>query len=113
MRTRTLAITVSYIVLLIGIVSTVEASIGSAFTYQGRLLDESIAANGTYDMKFKLFSDASGTQQVASDILIDDVEVVDGYFVVRLDFGYGMFHYIRCFGYSIERKYRTAQKRYG
>jgi len=36
----------------------------TAFTYQGRLTDSSMAANGSYDFQFALFdAPTSGTQQ--------------------------------------------------
>jgi len=40
------------------------AAQGSAFTYQGRLNDGANAANGIYDLRFKIFDASSaGTQQ--------------------------------------------------
>ena len=65
------------------------ASATTAFTYQGRLLDDNVAADGLYDMQFALYDDPNvliGTQ-VGSTIAADDVDVVDGYFVAELDFG--------------------------
>jgi len=63
--------------------------IGSAFTYQGRLLDDNIAADGLYDMQFRLYDDPNilTAGQIGSTIDDNDVGVVDGYFIAELDFG--------------------------
>ena len=59
---------------------------GTAFTYQGRLMDANDAADGLYDFQFKLFdANAAGTQQ-GSSIDINDLDVIDSYFTVVLDF---------------------------
>lgn len=66
---------------------------GTAFTYQGRLIDANSAANGLYDFQFKLYDDPNvivGTQ-VGSAIDINELDVIDGYFTVELDFGSGVF----------------------
>jgi hypothetical protein len=74
---------------------TIEGEVsGAAFTYQGRLLDENSPANGLYDLEFKLYDAAdvrASTQQRATTTL-DDVDVIDGYFTVRLDFGEQVFN---------------------
>ncbi|MHC4692308.1 MAG: tail fiber domain-containing protein [Planctomycetota bacterium] len=67
------------------------APMGTAFTYQGRLIDANSAADGLYDFQFKLFDDpCTGTQQ-GSTININDVDVIDGYFATELDFGSDVF----------------------
>jgi photosystem II stability/assembly factor-like uncharacterized protein len=61
--------------------------VGTAFTYQGRLIDANNAADGLYDFQFKLFdADVNGIQ-LGSDVNVPDVDVIDGYFTVELDFG--------------------------
>jgi hypothetical protein len=60
---------------------------GTAFTYQGRLLDNNAAANGLYDFDFRLFDAAAGGNQVGADMLLNDVSVSGGLFTVQLDFG--------------------------
>lgn len=59
----------------------------TAFTYQGRLTDGGIAANGPYDMEFKLFDTAEAGDQVGSTLQLADVPVASGSFAVELDFG--------------------------
>ena len=69
------------------------APMSTAFTYQGRLMDDNSAAEGQYDFEFKLYDDANtitGNQQ-GSTIDINDLDVIDGYFTVELDFGSSVF----------------------
>ncbi|MHC4888170.1 MAG: hypothetical protein ACYTEO_01750 [Planctomycetota bacterium] len=63
-------------------------SMGTVFTYQGRLIDANSTANGLYDFQFRLFDDANTVtgEQVGSDFNTPDVDVIDGYFTVVLDF---------------------------
>ena len=37
-----------------------DVPVGTTFTYQGRLIDGGIAANGAYDLRFRLFDAATG-----------------------------------------------------
>jgi len=61
----------------------------TTFTYQGRFTDGGTAANGVYDMQFKVFDSPSvGTgNQIASTITNGAVTVNSGVFTVQLDFG--------------------------
>jgi hypothetical protein len=68
-----------------------QTTLGTAFTYQGRLTDGGGPANGVYDLQFTLFSAASGGTQVGSVLTSDDVTVTDGLFTVALDFGAAAF----------------------
>jgi parallel beta-helix repeat protein len=61
--------------------------VGTAFTYQGRLIDANEAADGLYDFQFKLFDAETVGNQLGSDVNTPDVNAVDGYFSVVLDFG--------------------------
>nr|WP_290666492.1 hypothetical protein [Ardenticatena sp.] len=67
--------------------TAIQAAVGTAFTYQGRLTDNGNPANGTYDFQFKLFDAATGGAQVGSTVTVEDVTVTDGVFTVQLDFG--------------------------
>ena len=60
---------------------------GTAFTYQGRLLDNGTPANGSYDLTFALFSVSNGDGQVGSTLTNNATAVSDGLFIVTLDFG--------------------------
>jgi hypothetical protein len=73
---------------------TIGASFGLAqtadFTYQGRLLDSSLAANGNYDFQFSLY-DAQSNGTLLGTRTRSGVAVSSGIFTVRLDFPAGSF----------------------
>jgi len=64
---------------------------GTAWTYQGRLIDANKPADGLYDLQFKLYDVNVAGMQKGSTIKIGEVDVIDGYFTVELDFGSGIF----------------------
>jgi hypothetical protein len=64
-----------------------DAALGTGFTYQGRLTDGGLPANGTYDLQFKLYDALSSGTQVGSTVTLGDVTVTAGLFTVQLDFG--------------------------
>jgi hypothetical protein len=66
---------------------TVQAALGTAFTYQGRLTDSDAPAEGSYDFRFILYDADSDGAQVGSAVMRENVPVGDGYFAVELDFG--------------------------
>ncbi|MHC4463675.1 MAG: hypothetical protein ACYS30_19925 [Planctomycetota bacterium] len=66
--------------------------IGTAFTYQGRLMDDNQPANGIYDLECKLFDSSDPcAAQVGPTLSFENGEVLDGYFTVHMDFGIGIF----------------------
>lgn len=77
--------------LLIGGFSPVIFAQTSAFTYQGRLTDGAQAANGTYEMEFRLFGSLNGADQINSTITNNNVQVLNGIFTVNLNFGANAF----------------------
>jgi hypothetical protein len=64
---------------------------GTAFTYQGRLMDADHPAEGQYDFEFMLYDAPSYGNQMQSKIDINDLNVIDGYFTVELDFTSSVF----------------------
>lgn len=58
----------------------------SKFTYQGKLSDAGVPANGDYEIKFGL-ADALSGGSVFSTLTKDPVTVSDGVFTVELDYG--------------------------
>jgi hypothetical protein len=78
-------------VLLLGVLAAAGAAsaqaIGTAFTYQGQLLDSGSPANGSYDFQLVLYDVAIGGSQVGPIVTRDDVAVGGGLFTVALDFG--------------------------
>ncbi len=63
----------------------------SSFTFQGKLNDGAIAANGTYQFQFKLYDAAAGDNQVGQTIADIPATVTNGIFAVNLDFGAASF----------------------
>jgi hypothetical protein len=61
--------------------------VGTAFTYQGYITDTGNPANGSYNLAFKIYDDASAGAQVGSTVTKNAVPVSEGYFTVELDFG--------------------------
>ncbi|MCA9985477.1 MAG: hypothetical protein KDE59_14325 [Anaerolineales bacterium] len=64
-----------------------SGAVGTAFTYQGRLDDANGPVNGSCDLQFLLFDALGGGSQVGSTVTISNQPVVDGLFIVQLDFG--------------------------
>src|SRR6267142_2561457 len=65
--------------------------IGTAFTYQGRLNANGQSANGLYDLRFRLATDALGNNYVPNTILLNAQPITNGLFTAALDFGAGTF----------------------
>jgi hypothetical protein len=74
-------------------ITVIPKEVGTAFTYQGRLIDANQAADGLYDFQFKLYDnpDVNLGTHLGSTIAIDELDVIDGYFTADLDFGNNVF----------------------
>ncbi len=59
----------------------------TAFTYQGQLKVSGQPVTGTQDMRFSLFTAATGGTQLGTTQCVDNVAVADGLFTVTIDFG--------------------------
>ena len=64
-----------------------QTPLGTAFTYQGRLVDGGSPATGSYDFQLVLFDAPAGGSQVGPTLVREDVAVSDGLFTLTLDFG--------------------------
>lgn len=62
------------------------APVGTAFTYQGRLVDNGSTANGNYDFEFSLYDDLTAGTQIGSTVA-QTLNVSGGLFTTSLDFG--------------------------
>src|SRR5262245_3599614 len=71
--------------------TSVFGAVGTAFTYQGRLVENGVAGNGTYDFRFQLYPSAAGGSGLGNAVPKEDVRVTEGYFTVDLDFGPNVF----------------------
>ena len=69
------------------VASTSLLAQGTAFTYQGRLNSNGVAAGGSFDFSFALFSAGSGGGQLGNTATNTGVPVTNGLFTVSLDFG--------------------------
>jgi hypothetical protein len=72
--------------------SAVATDMGTAFTYQGRLCDDGVPANGLYDFTFELYDapDPPGGSFIDSRTL-PAVFVTNGLFTTNIDFGIAPF----------------------
>jgi len=69
MKTKLTIVTIALLTLLSTLNSQLSAaSLGTAFTYQGRLNDGGNPANGTYDLKFTLYDADGGGRAVAGPL---------------------------------------------
>ena len=72
-------------------------SMGTAFTYQGKLADGGTPANGRYDLQMVLYPSPLGgspitvTPPAVNSLLLSGMGVTNGFFTVRLDFKTGVF----------------------
>ncbi len=64
---------------------------GTAFTYQGRLQNAGLPADGYYDLAFTLFNTNLAGTVVAGPVTNSAVNVTNGLFTTLVDFGPGMF----------------------
>ncbi len=63
----------------------------TAFSYQGKLDEGGVPANGPYDFQFLLFDAASSGSQIGSTVSVNDLTVTAGIFTTTLDFGAAAF----------------------
>jgi len=88
---KTTVLTVIFILALgvtvLPIKLAIAAPMGSAFTYQGRLIDANEPADGLYDLQLRLYDSLAGGTQVGSTLDANEVDVNDGYFTLLLEFG--------------------------
>src|SRR5437763_16769494 len=64
----------------------------TAITYQGRLLDGGLPANGNYDLVFSLYDDISEGSQIGTTLTNSPLAVTNGLFTAALDFGKSAFN---------------------
>lgn len=90
MKLRTPTVLVATLLLLCGASSRVAAQVAvmpSAFTYQGRLLENGVSAQGAHDLKFSLFGEGTGGAPLAASLTNTAIAISNGVFTTTLDFG--------------------------
>jgi hypothetical protein len=65
---------------------------GTAFTYQGRLINGTNAASGTYNLTFSLFNTNAGGVAIAGPVTNSAVVITNGLFMVTMDFSSGVWN---------------------
>ena len=71
--------------------SGVAAPLGSAFTYQGRLLENGGPATGIYDLRFTIYDALDGGSARTPTAQVSNIPVTNGVFTAALDFGANVF----------------------
>jgi hypothetical protein len=84
---RLVAVLIFWVAFFVAITPTVSRAQTSAFTFQGKLTESGLAANNSYQMRFLLYDQASGGNQIGGTIVLPTVNVLSGIFTVSLDFG--------------------------
>jgi RNA polymerase sigma factor (sigma-70 family) len=64
---------------------------GTAFTYQGQLLESNVPATGLYDLQFTIYNARTGGIEVGPVLTSAATAVSNGLFTVTLDFGSSVF----------------------
>ena len=75
------------LLLAVSLASGHAATLGSAFTYQGRLTDAGAPANGAYDLTFTLYDAVAAGTTVGTSNVVHDLGITNGLFTVTLDYG--------------------------
>ena len=93
MKRAGLALALVFVVVLSAGQTSLSAPqpMGTAFTYQGRLMDGNGVADGLYDLRFRLYDgcDPNVGTRVGRTIDVNGLDVINGYFTSQLDFGRG------------------------
>src|SRR5262245_27261551 len=92
MRRRLISVLASLgVVLFAAMDACGQTTVGTAFTYQGQLKDEGGSMSCLADMRFTLYDAPMGGFQIGPMLTALNLPVVDGRFVVQLDFGPNVF----------------------
>jgi hypothetical protein len=77
--------------LSVAVATTAQTPQGTAFTYQGRLVNNGQPASGAYDLQFVLFDAGTAGNPVGPQVTLPNVSVTAGLFTVSLDFNASAF----------------------
>ena len=91
MTIRTVPVILGVVLAVLGLNLQTASAQGNSFTYQGRLTDGGLPANGTYDVQFALYASGAGGQPLGAAPANRSVLVTNGGFTTTLDFGAGVF----------------------
>lgn len=92
MKTRPARFALLFLPLLMLLLGTGIANAqNTAFTYSGRLNDNGVPVNGSTVFLFTVFDSAGGDTVIHGPLNSGPVDVVNGLFIVRIDFGANVF----------------------
>src|SRR5687767_12930571 len=78
---------ISLLIVLISLSAIHATAQSTEFTYQGRLLSGEVPANGAHDFEFLLWDEITTGTQIGPTVTLTNVNVNNGVFSVRVDFG--------------------------
>lgn len=84
------SINVKNLILICALVLLIPAAAsaqGTAFSFQGRLTDGSVPANGNFEMQFKLYDTLAGGNQIGGTFSVPSISVINCVFSTELDLG--------------------------
>ena len=84
MKDQKLKFAAACLILLLSFAAQAQTT---AFNYQGKLTDNGAAANGSFQMQFKLFDSFAGGTQIGATLSDIPVTATNGIFSTTLDFG--------------------------
>ncbi len=91
MRAKRVIVSAWSYVLLTVVAAVGGSGVGTGFTYQGQLKRGGVPENADCEMQFALFDSAVDGTQIGSTLVLPGITVVDGLFLVELDFGAAAF----------------------
>lgn len=95
---RRVLVLLSALMFVIAVVGSIEMTKAndmgpsSEFALHGTLKDGLLPANGSFDFEIKLMDAAAGGSAIVASSISEDVSVVDGRYVIVLDFGSAVFN---------------------
>ena len=87
-RTARILIALSFVSIVFRFSSFAQ---GTAFTYQGRLVDGASPANGIYDLRFSMYDSSANGNTIGSSLTNSATSISNGLFTTTLDFGVNVF----------------------
>lgn len=91
MKTTAAKLTILHLLTLLLLTAGPAFAQGTAFTYNGRLSNDGAPANGPHDMRFTVYDASAAGIAVAGPLPVSPVDVANGLFTVRIDFGANIF----------------------
>ena len=78
-------------VVLLWAAASFSAPLGTSIVYQGELQQLGAPANGSFDFQVNIFDVNTGGVAIGNEVLLEDIDVTGGVFILDLDFGIAPF----------------------